>query len=317
MEQKPKTIEQLEKEKQELLETIENATRAAEAATAAVEALLAKKNKVEKEKEEKEGKEPEKKTPEEEAEAEAEAKKKAREEEEKRKAFLGKKEAENDKKIESSGRFKKLFEKSGEWWKGLDNSAWGRTAKFATSAALMGAGVLYAAHTLDIGTGSNMAMSLGTRVGFATGINTLLTRIKIPPEKQKIVKGALLGVGLGASFLMGGWVALGVAGAGIGAKMLSDKYFKDKTGKGSKISKNVVNTFISLGVGVGTYAGVAYGAETPQVTDPAPQVITPPDTALGEGIADTAQVVPDTARAIPDTAQVVPDTAQAVTPIDT
>ena len=100
MEQKPKTIEQLEKEKQELLETIENATKAAKDATTAAEALLAKKDEAEKKKEEEERKELEKKTPEEEAEAEAEAKKKAREEEEKRKAFLGKKGAENDKKIE-------------------------------------------------------------------------------------------------------------------------------------------------------------------------------------------------------------------------
>src|SRR3989344_6185803 len=150
MEKEPKTIEELEKERQEVLKKIGDIKKLAEA-------LLAKKDEAEKKKKEEERKELEKKTPEEEAEAEAEAKKKAREEEEKRKAFLGKKEAENDKKIESSGRFKKLFEKSGEWWKGLDNSAWGRTAKFATSAALMGAGVLYAAHTLDIGTGSNMA----------------------------------------------------------------------------------------------------------------------------------------------------------------
>ena len=45
MEQEPKTIKQLEKEKQELLETIENATKAAKDATTATEALLAKKDK--------------------------------------------------------------------------------------------------------------------------------------------------------------------------------------------------------------------------------------------------------------------------------
>src|SRR3989344_4387610 len=55
MEQKPKTIEQLEKEKQELLETIENATKAAESATKAAEALLAKKNKAKPEPEKTQG----------------------------------------------------------------------------------------------------------------------------------------------------------------------------------------------------------------------------------------------------------------------
>src|SRR3989344_9055500 len=93
MEKEPKTIEELEKERQEVLKKIGDIKKLAEA-------LLAKKDEAEKKKKEEERKELEKKTPEEEAEAEAEAKKKAREEEEKRKAFLGKKGAENDKKIE-------------------------------------------------------------------------------------------------------------------------------------------------------------------------------------------------------------------------
>ncbi|MES2023441.1 MAG: hypothetical protein V4439_02045 [Patescibacteria group bacterium] len=160
------------------------------------------------------------------------------------KVFREKTKEENEKKkMAMEGSMQKLINRGEEAWKNLDKTVWGKTAKVVASSALIGAGVLYTASNMDMMAAGEIGGRLLSRVGMATVLNVALTKINVPPKTQKYVKIGLMGLGLGAAFMVGGPVSAIVAGGGMLAKLGVKKLTTYLEGRIEKEEQKVAEKF--------------------------------------------------------------------------
>ena len=149
--------------------------------------------------------------------------------------YVSEKQIFDKEKIERAGIFTKSLHATENWWKNLENKKGGVFWKTAISSSMVGTGIVLggiATGSLEANVGK-IAWRLGSRIGLATGLNSMLAsnRMKtiisgLKPKDQadiKKMKYVLAGTGIAVSGIMGGWVVAGIAAGGYGVRQILNK----------------------------------------------------------------------------------------------